>query len=290
MEFLFLLIWQRQKLLKFGLSALFLLLIFAPWANQVIREAQSIGGLDKNLDWIPKPGVINVLYFYSILNGPMGSRYQNVAGLLLFLLPVVWWFWKVVRSDLKSKEIISFSWLALLSFLPVIGLYLLSQRTDQAVWIDRYFIFISLPYLMLVAAAVFRLEPKWLRYSWVAVLMLWGLYAGIHDLRTNRMAWEGAQMGSRIPWDVMTRQMTAAEKDNPGPISVYTLTVISKDAQALLKRSPLEDHFWIAFFDVTEWPQQSPEAVLKDNGFRVGDPIMFQQLYNQVVLLPVWKK
>src|SRR6266496_1471458 len=70
MEFLFLLIWQRRKLLKFGLSVLILLIIFSPWAYLVIREAQSIGGLAQNLDWIPKPGVADVLNFYSTLNGP----------------------------------------------------------------------------------------------------------------------------------------------------------------------------------------------------------------------------
>src|SRR6185503_20048497 len=105
----------------------------APWANQVIREARSIGGLDRNLDWIPKPNVIDVLYFYSTLDGTMGSRYLNAAGLLLFLLPVAWWSWKLVRSGNKSEgnDAIAFSWLALLSFLPVIALYLISQRLEQ---------------------------------------------------------------------------------------------------------------------------------------------------------------
>lgn len=323
MEFLFLLIWQRQKLLKYGLTTLILLLVFAPWANQVIRAAQSIGGLDKNLDWIPKPGVIDVLYFYSVLGGPMGSRYLNAAGLLLFLLPVAWWCWRLIRSDysLNRGEMIAFSWLALLSFLPVIALYLISQRTQQAVWIDRYFIFIATPYLILVATAACRLSQKWLRYSWIALIMFWSLYAGVQDLQTNRMAWEGAQMGSRIPWEQLTQQLVDAEKENPGPVSIYTLTVISKglrtgdwasstsldyfldsrsnekfrfvyarDMQALLKRLPLEDHFWIAYFDLAGWSQPSPARMLSDNGYRVGDAIIFQQLNNKIVLLPVWRK
>jgi hypothetical protein len=322
-EFLFLLIWQRHKLLNFGLSASSLFVVFAPWANQVIQQAQSIGGLDRNLDWIPKPGVIDVLYFYSVLDGPMGSRYLNAAGLLLFLLPVVWWSWKLIRSDfrLNRSEMITFSWLALLSFLPVIALYFISQRMKQAVWIDRYFIFISIPYFMLVAAAACQLSPKWLRYPWIALMVFWSLYAGIHDLQTNRMAWEGAQMGSRIPWEQMTQQLVDAEKENPNPVNIYTLTVISKglrtgdwasstsidyylesqskekfhfvyarDMQALLKRLPLEDHFWIAYFDLAGWPQPSPAGKFSDNGYRVGDAIIFQHLGNKIVLLPVWRK
>ena len=323
MEFLFLLIWQRHKLLNFGLSILMLLLVFAPWANQVIREARSIGGLDRNLDWIPKPNVIDVLYFYSTLDGTMGSRYLNAAGLLLFLLPVAWWSWKLVRSGIKSEgnDAIAFSWLALLSFLPVIALYLMSQRLEQAIWIDRYFIFISLPYLLMVAAAVYRLEPKWLRYSWITLLVLWSLYAGFQDMTTNRMAWEGAQMGSRITWEALTQQLIAAEADNPGPINIYTLTVISKglrtgdwasstsldyfldsygidkfhfvytkDVQALLKQLPAESHFWIAFFEPAGSPRRDTVVPLEENGYRVGDPIVFQEMYNRVVLLPVWQK
>jgi len=323
MEFLFLLIWQRQKLLKFGLAALILLLVFAPWANRVIREAQSIGGLDRNLDWIPKPGIIDVLYFYSVLDGPMGSRYPNAVGLLLFLLPVAWWFWKIIKSGFKSErnDGIAFSWLALLSFLPVVVLYLMSQRLEQAIWIDRYFIFISIPYLLMVAAAAYRLEPKWLRYSWIALILLWSLYAGIKDTRTNRMAWEGAQMGSRVTWEDLTQQLIASEADNSGSVNIYTITVISKglrtgdwasstsldyfldsyginkfhfvyskDVQALLKRLPVENHFWIAFFELAGSSQRYPAVALEENGYRVGDPIMFQEMYNRIVLLPVWRK
>lgn len=323
MEFLFLIIWQRYKLLNFGLSALILLFIFAPWAYSVIREAQSIGGLDRNLNWIPKPDVVDVLNFYSTLNGPLGSRYLKSVGLVLFLLPLTLWFWKIMRSDslTRRSDMIAFSWLVLLSFLPVVALYAISQRLEQAVWIDRYFIFISIPYLMMVAVAVYRLEPKWVRYSWIAIVMLWSLYAGIHDLRTNRMAWEGAQMGSRITWDDITRRLIAAETGESGPVKIYTLTVISKglltgdwasstsidyyldsygedkfqmayakDVQTLLKRLPLENHFWIAFFELAESPQPHPAAALEENGYRVGDPIVFQQMYNRIVLLPVWNK
>jgi hypothetical protein len=323
MEFLFLSIWQRQKLFKFGLSALILLLIFAPWAYQVIRKAQSIGGLDRNLDWIPKPHAIDVLNFYSTLNGPLGYRYLKFAGLMLVLLPVALWFWRILRLDplMKRSDMIVFSWLVLLSFLPVVGLYFISQRLEQAIWIDRYFIFISLPYFMMVAVAVCRLKPRWITYPWIAAIVLWSLYAGIQDLRTNRMAWEGAQMGSRVKWDLMTKQLIQAEAENSEAVNIYTLTVISKglrtgdwasstsldyfldsygidkfrfgyarDVQALLKRSPGEDHFWIAFFELADWPQPRPTVVLNENGYRVGDPIVFQQMHNRIVLLPVWRK
>jgi hypothetical protein len=66
--------------------------------------------------------------------------------------------------------------------------------------------------------------------------------------------------------------------------------VYAKDVQALLKRPSLEHHFWIAFFELAEAPQPRPARILEENGYRVGDPIVFQQMYNRVVLLPVWQK
>lgn len=323
LEFLFLLIWQRRKVLAFSLGVMALLLAFSPWAYLVIREAQSIGGLDRNLDWIPKPDLSDILNFYSSLNGPFGSRYLKSLGMILFGLPLVLWFGKIIRSGFKTRreQTISFAWLALLSFMPVIAIYFISQRTEQAVWIDRYFIFIAVPYLLLVAVAAFRLEPKWVRYSWIGLIVLWSLYAGFNDMRTNRMAWEGAQMGSRVKWDVMTQKLLEAETDSPGPINVYTLTVISRglrtgdwasstsldyfldsygedrvqfvyarDVKALLDQPPQENHFWIAFFEVSQWPQASPALTLEENGYRSGDPIIFGVPYNRVVLLPVWRK
>ena len=323
MEFLFLLIWQRPKLLKFGVAALVLLLGFVPWAYPVIREAQSIGGLERNLDWIPKPDLIDILNFYASLNGPLGGRYLKFFALLLFGLPPALWLWQIIRSDSQrhGTELIAFSWLAMLSFLPVITIFLVSQRLEQAVWIDRYFIFIALPYLLFVATAAYRLEPAWVRYPWVVLIVIWSLVAGLNDLRTNRMAWTSPQLGSRVPWDVMTQQLIQAETDPSGPINVYTLTVISKglrtgdwasstsldyfldaygddrfqfvyarDVQVLLDQPPQVDHFWIAFFGLAEWSQRSPVETLTENGYRVGEAIMFQQLSNRVVLIPVWRK
>jgi len=323
MELLFLLIWQPRKLMGFTVSMLVLLLAFAPWAYLVTKEAQSIGGLDRNLDWIPKPTIVEVLNFYSTLNGPFGSRLVKLLGLILFGLPTALWLWKVIRSDLTSErtEVISFSWLALMSFVPVTVIYLISQRTEQAIWIDRYFIFIALPYLLLVAVAVNRLEPKVLRYLWTGLIVLWSLYAGLSDLRTNRMAWEGAQMGSRVKWDLMTQQLIEAETDRSTPVDIYTLTVISKglrtgdwaistsidyfldsygengfnfvyarDVNALLEKPTLSEHFWVAYFELAASPQPSPKRKLEEAGYRVSDVIVFQQLADKVVLLPVWSK
>jgi hypothetical protein len=321
MEFLFLLIWRRQRVVAFSLSALFLLISFAPWAYLVVQEARSIGGLEQNLNWIPKPSLTDILNLYATFNGPLGNRYVKLFGLALFGFPVLIWGWQLIRAGFREQKegLVRFSWLALLAFLPVMALFVVSQRMDQAVWIDRYFIFIAIPYMMLVATAVFQIKPRWFRHSWVVAIVAWSLLAGFNDLRTNRMAWEGPQMGSRIDWDGLTQQMIAAEADTPGPIKVYTLTVISRglrtgdwaistsidyfteqhsddrfqtvyarDVYALLERVE-DDHFWVGYFELTEWPVPTPTKVLAEHGYRIGETVVFQEQSERLVLAQIWR-
>lgn len=320
-EFLFLLIWRR-KVLAFGLSIIALLILFSPWAYLVIQEARSIGGLERNLDWVPKPRLVDILDFYFTLNGPIGSHYIQLAGFLLFGLPLLPWLINIVRSgrqDSVSEDAIMFSWLVFLSFGPVMLMFLVSQKLEQAIWIDRYFIFIAVPYLLLISAAVYRLEPKWVRTIYVVLIAVWTIFAGINDLRTNRMAWTGAQLGSRVDWDALALQMEIAEPESDYPVKVYTLPVVSRgvtsgywtiatsldyyldlrnDARfemvwvrnndALINKVE-EDHFWVAYFYIVDSPQPAPDQLLQENGYRLGDKIIFRQLGNRFVLLPVWK-
>jgi uncharacterized membrane protein len=323
MEFFFILIWRRQKVITFGLSMLLLLLCFAPWAYLVVQEARSIGGLEQNLNWIPRPRVTDVLNLYVTFNGPLGNRYVKLFGLALFGLPMLFWVWQLVRSGVKERkdDLIHFSWLSLLGFLPVMMLYVISHQMEQAVWVDRYFIFIAIPYMMLVATAVYQLKPHWLRNIWLVAIVGWASLAGFNDLRTNRMAWEGTQLGSRVPWEELVEQMVAADRvESSEEITIYTLTVISKgirtgdwplstsidyfldqqevtgfrtayarDVYAVVNRAE-EDYFWITFFDIEEWPQPSPTVVLRENGFLVGDELIFHNQNNRVVFVPVWRQ
>ena len=321
MEFLYLLIWRR-KILAFGLSTSVLLLLFSPWAYFVVKEARSIGGLEQNLGWIPTPDVIDILNYYATLIGPLGSRYVKLLGLMIFNAPLILWIWRVLRVGFESENenLIPLSWLSVLSFFPIIIIYLISQKYPQAVFMDRYFIFVAIPYMILVATAVARLPYKWIRNVWIMCMVVWSTIAGYNDLRTNRIAWMSPQMGSRIDWEDMTRQLSKAESSTEIPIKVYTLPIFSQgyitgswatstsleyfldsldderfqmvytpDLGTLLEKLE-DDHFWIAYFVIADWRQPSPASKLIEKGYRVGDEIVYDHLGNRIVLLPVWKK
>jgi hypothetical protein len=62
-----------------------------------------------------------------------------------------------------------------------------------------------------------------------------------------------------------------------------------RNTDALIEKAQ-EDHFWVAYFHIMDSAQPSPKQALENNGYRLGDEIVFNQLGNRVVLLPVWKK
>jgi hypothetical protein len=131
---------------------------------------------------------------------------------------------------------------------------------------------------------------------------------------------ESQQMGSRVECHDLAQRMVLFEEESTKPIKVYTLTVFSRglrtgdwaistsleyhldalkddrfqmvyawDIYTLLARTN-EDHFWVAYFELKEYPQAFPRAVLSKNGYRVGDEIVFQGYEDRIVLFPVWTK
>jgi mannosyltransferase len=320
-ELLFLLIWKRRKVISFTVSVIALLLCFSPWAYLVIKEARAIGGLEQNLDWIPVPDLTDILNFYVSLNGPLGNRYLKLFSLIIFGFPIAVWSLKIITNGIKkNKESAKLlSWLALLSVLPVVFIFIVSQFYSQAAWMDRYFIFIAIPYLIMVATAVHKLGPKWIQHTWIGMIVLWSLIAGANDLTTNRMAWESPQLGSRANWESLANRLSAAENSSLENITVYTIPTLSKGRRtgdwalstsldfylnainddrfqmvyyrniyALLDETN-DSYFWIAFFELEESYEASPREVLLQNGYLVGNEISYQEHNNKIVLLPVWR-
>jgi hypothetical protein len=247
---------------------------------------------------------------------------MKILGLLIFGLPLLLWAGRLFRNGLKMDkgELMRFSWLVLLAFLPVGLLFLISQNMDQAVWMDRYFIFIAVPYMMLVAASVSRIKSVWLRNLWTVIIVAFTLMAGFNDIRTNRMAWESPQLGSRLNWYGIVQELSEGETKTTSPINIYSLTVISngyrsgdwaismsieyfldkisdhrfqvvyeRDAGTLVERVE-EDYFWIAYFEIPDWPEPSPSSVFAGNGFQVGESISREETNNRFLMVPIWRE
>lgn len=322
-EFAFLLFWGRRKRFSFSLSVVALIVCFSPWAYLVTGAALRQAGLSI-IDWIPRPNLSDVAHFYGTLNGPLEFPRGTSVGLLLFGSPILLWGWRIMRGSQEEdkRSGLTFWLLFLFSFLPTAFVYTVSQFLPQSVWVERYLIFMAIPYLILVAIAVNRLRPNWLRTTTVLLLVVWSALAGLRDLRSNRIAWagQGAQLGSRVTWEDLTHQLIQAEPSQAGDIKIYAVSAImngreigywtiaesmryyldsfnekrfqfvyAQDVSALLS-SVQENHFWVAFFESRHLKKHPPQRVLEENGYRVGEELQFGQIDNRLVLFPVWRQ
>lgn len=213
-QFIFLLFWGREKLPPFLLSVAALTLCFSPWAYAVVQAGMAKQeGLSENLAWIWRPGVRDFAWRHEILNGPFHPRWIGALGLLLFGSPVLWWGWHASRrpqgQDTRDGAI--FWCLALFSFVPTVVAFSASWVLPYSIWNIGPHIIVAVPYLMLVATAVQRLRPGWVKSAIVLLMVGWAALAGY----TERNGAHGRG------WDIMVNRMIQAEPSPHSGIMVY---------------------------------------------------------------------
>jgi hypothetical protein len=321
LEFLFLLLWDRKKIDRFLTSVIGVFLLFLPWAYLILLSAMEKQGLAQNLDWITRPGPQRVANFFMSLNGQLSFFFplSILIGLALFGIPVFLWLLRILSGrqagDPGSSAL--FWWLSLFTFVPLAAIFFTSYVFPQAMWIDRYFIFVAAPYLLLVSIAALRIRPTWARNAIVASLVVWSALAGYQDMITNRVAWESPQLGSRMEWESLAKQISLAEQAQTGPVKIYTLPVLSKgihtgfwavdqslnyyfellgderfeieyahNLQMILK-DVQDSHFWVALFDLGQFQNVSPQEVFLNNGYSVEATIEERHLGNRLIFLSV---
>jgi len=299
-EFIFLFFWGRQKLRSFSIIVAALILSFSPWFYLVAREASRYGGV-RNLSWMPQPGATAVGDYFGGLHGSFQFAGQNLLGLLLFGVPIVLWAWRVMASkDAEGvKRRATFWWLVLLSFLPVVLSFSLSQRGNQSVWNSRYLIIAAVPYMLLIAISVFRLPPKWVRTAALLLVTGWAILGGFQNQSfADRQTWE--------PMGPLVKKMVQTEPSQ-GRVGVYVFDRRPSRAIRLYLRlhnatrfqlRPVDDveairtdHFWVATQESRDTKFGSLQGRLEAQGYQVGEGLEANiSAEHKVVLLPVWRK
>lgn len=296
-EFLFLLIFRRDRVIPFSLSLAGLMVCFAPWAFLVTEAAVGKGGLGPNLNWNGRPRLFELVWYYAILNGPVYNRWRPYAmsfATILFSAPILFWAWQAVRKP-TTKDRNVFAWLALLSLLPAVITFVASQLLPQSVWGIRFLIIVAPSYLMLLSIAATRLRPVWLRTLTASLMIAWiALSAGIQLANRDKIAWEP-----------LVRRLIQAEPDQFEPIKVYTKQGVTATTiqyyldSANEKRLRVEypgdyteskdEHFWVAFLKYEQEHNPMPPTDLVERGYKVGDAIEADAPGHKVFLLPVWR-
>ena len=236
-ELLFILLWRRERLIKFLLTIFALILSYLPWLYLITISKEPGRGLAQNIGWVTRPGLSDVAQFFSMLNTPFFFRQSSansatdiwgtILSVIVFGVPVVIFFWRAM----KDKRIGAASEIWILGFviLPIVLVFVLSWVLPHSVWGTRHLIVTAVPYAILAALALSELRITWLRTTCLVLLGFWVVLNGAVTLwkRPPNLTW--------CTWEPLARQVVSAETNASQPIDVYAF----EDLVAY--------HLWFAF-------------------------------------------
>lgn len=187
LEGLYLIVRQRRLFYVFAAGSTTCLLCFAPWIFFVLQNAVT-GQATGNLDWLTRPTLSEIAWFYTVLNGNLYFPHTTFASLLIFGAPICFTIWRAV-----SKKKFSADWQFLFFFAvaPVILIFTLSLVLPKSVWDARYLIIAAAAYNILFVKSAFALPGKISRILFVGAILAWSLTAGFYGF---------SQMPKKIQW------------------------------------------------------------------------------------------
>jgi hypothetical protein len=197
------------------------------------------------------------------------------------------------------------AWLLLFALLPSAMAFLASWFLPYSVWGARHLIIVAPSCLILVASALCRLRPVWLKVSLLVVLGCWtAVSASLLVVRRE---------GSYIwcAWETLAQRLPEAGRAGGEPVSVYAfedlvayhtwfalsrmeaagfrveavkgIDGLREDPAYFLPRgfhevttdangaeAFVEEHFWIAFRDTAWKPESQPLKMLRERGYETG--------------------
>jgi hypothetical protein len=229
--------------------------------------------------------------YYVILTAPLRPLWITFLGLLLLGCSFLLWVSRVrSRTGAEGKgQVIFLQWLLLLSFLPSILSYSMSQIFPQSIWGTRFLIIVAVPYIILVAVAVCQLPRSWVRKISVLFVAGWASLAGFQTVNNS----------NKNAWELVVNQMIAAEPSQATGIMIYSfgssdeviLFYLEKASERRFQTKRIKDindmvgnHFWIALRKSLD---PSPQQTLVDNGYRIGKA--YSDGFDGL-LFPVWRR
>ncbi len=171
--FAFVYIWHKKKNFKLLLISYFVIAFsYLPWLKVFLKQLTQV----QESYWIPKMTIWSIpCTFYKITTGTDINIYIHKNILVLF---VIAFLGLILYGLIKDKN--SGKWLIFLLFaVPFLGAAVLSLKTS--IYLDRYFIFVSSFYLILISIAILKIPINLIRKSILALIVLLMMFSTFHN-------------------------------------------------------------------------------------------------------------
>ena len=321
-EILAVLFLARERLkhifLMFALAAI----SFAPWLYAVWQAAKINANVGQNIGWMTKPNFVVVFQFVLDLFEPIYFQNSTAqpASIYLLTLPILivaalaagFYFagWKI-ESLIDKRNVFL---LLIFTLTPIALAFLASWVSPYSIWGTRHLIIVFAPTAILTAKFLSEIKIPSLKTGFVSALVLLFAVALAIQLKTAQpkyiwCAWEdlARNLDANQPQKIYVfEDLTAyhfwfALRDSHKVqiIAVKNINGLKEDNAYFLPRgfdkiqtvNEFEgERFYIAFRD-KGWNEAAPPLKnLKDQGYRIGEPQVFEAQGLKAFLVEVWKE
>jgi 4-amino-4-deoxy-L-arabinose transferase-like glycosyltransferase len=319
LECLYLILWKRAHWKRAALSVAATFAAFCPWLFVAAKYAYAKGGLASNLEWIQKPTVGDLTWFFVDLAGfgdfpEMGPRAVAAMALLVIVTACAAW---INRRRLHDRHFAYLMRYLAFFLLGSVGIAFFASRIlRSSVWGHRHMIYLAIPFLMMVASAYFRMPSRVLRVSGALLCAVWACLAIQHHIKGD---------DRKTPFDSLVIQVLDQEKTSSGQIQFFSvdkylhypvwfyletlkaghrtgfaapirdadLPALAKEAARVEVKSNVSisdaqgAHFWVGYSSA--WEQKTlPEALMIERGCRTGPDVKVRDRYHSMTIFPVW--
>ncbi|HLK63844.1 MAG TPA: glycosyltransferase family 39 protein [Bryobacteraceae bacterium] len=319
LECLYLLLWKRSYWKQAAISVAVTFVAFCPWLYVAAKYAVAKGGLASNLEWIQKPSVGDLTWFFVDLAGfsefpEIGPRAVAGLGLLVVAMAIAAW---VNRRDLRSRRFAYMTRYLSFFLLGTVGIsFGASHIMKSSIWGHRHMIYLSIPFLMMVVCAYSRLPARAVRITGALLCAVWAFLAVQHHIKGD---------DKKTPFDTLVVEILDQEKATTGQVKFFSvdkylhypvwfyletlkagkrtgfaapirdseLGALAKEAARIevksnVKISDLQgSHFWVGYSSA--WNEKKlPQDYMAQRGCRTGPDVKVRDRFHSETIFPVW--
>lgn len=318
----------RQTLVMLGI----LLASFAPWIFAVWKAAQVKANLGQNIGWIGKPDPAALAQFLFDLIEPFYYQQSNIetpsiyiiTAPILLLITTALVIYLVDRKSETETDRQALILIAIFTMLPIFAALVVSYALPYSVWGTRHLIFVFVPLAILSAIALTKIKTAPIVGTFLALILLFfGAAFLIQAKRETPVyiwcAWENlaGNLDKNKPAkiyvfeDLVAYDMWFALRDaekNFEIVKVGGIEGLIEDTAYFLPRGfdkvqttdengITGERFYIAYRDAEFNEKHPPLRNLREKGYKIGEPVVFDTDANanasnpslKGFLVEVWK-